>query len=53
MFLLETKLEAQFKELKKFSLGLDNCLGVDSVRRSGGIVLLWKKESNLTILNFL
>lgn len=56
VFLMETRLkDAEFQN-GKFNSGFDCCLVVDCVSggrdRGGGIALLWKEQTKLTILFF-
>lgn len=48
----KTKLEARVTVAKKFYLGYDRCLAVDSMDQSGGVALLWNKEIDLSIKIF-
>lgn len=36
----------------KFCLGLEMCLGVECEGRNGGLVMLWKEDVDITILNY-
>ena len=49
---METKMHNKRLEFLKTKLGMENMFVVDSVRRSGGLVLLWKEDFNLTIQNY-
>lgn len=51
-FLQETKLKARAMKNCKYRLGFMNSLAVDCNGRSGSIVLLWKKEVNLSVLSY-
>lgn len=52
VFLLETKITSvRFVYLKKV-LGFDGCFVVESMERSGGLVLLWRIEVEIEIVNY-
>jgi exonuclease III len=52
VFIMETKMHHHRLEFLKFKLGMDNLFGVDSVGKSGGLCLLWKKEVDVKIQNY-
>jgi hypothetical protein len=52
VFIMETKKYNQRLDFLKIKLGMDNMFVVDSVGRSGGLVLLWKEDVNLNIQNY-
>ena len=52
VFLREAKLHNNKMVRIKQKLGYNNMLVVDSVGRSGGLVLFWKHEMGLEILNY-
>ncbi|KAG2706415.1 hypothetical protein I3760_05G103200 [Carya illinoinensis] len=51
-FWQKMKIKARQVEFCKFKFGFSNCFGVDCVGRSGGLVLFWKDELNLSIINY-
>jgi hypothetical protein len=52
VFLMETKLMNKKSDYLRIKLGFDCIFVVDCVGRSGGLMLLWKNEANLTIQNY-
>ena len=53
IFLMETKLVvAEFDSIKE-GLNISPGLVVSSIRRSGGLALLWKKELSVLVQSFL
>ncbi|GLT72801.1 hypothetical protein SLA2020_447050 [Shorea laevis] len=52
LFLMETKLRRTEMASLRVKLGFDSLFVVDSVRRSGGLAMLWKEEVNLEIQNY-
>lgn len=52
MFLIETKLSVKKMEIVKRRLGFYGCLVVDSVGRSGGLVLLCKEDCTIQIMSY-
>ena len=45
VFLLETKMSAHKAKNLRFSLGFENAIGVESEGLSGGLLLLWRKDT--------
>lgn len=52
VFIMETKSVACSMECLKFSLGFSGVLTVDCAGRSGGLVLFWKGDMDLTLLSY-
>jgi exonuclease III len=52
VFLMETKMQNKKCDFIRIKLGFDYMFGVDSLGRSGGLLLLWKKNFNVTIQNY-
>ena len=52
VFISETKLCGRRASLVKGRLGFDGGLYVDSAGRSGGLILLWKKEWNVVVKGY-
>jgi exonuclease III len=52
VFLMETKLQAKRLEYIRVRMGFDSAFVVDSVGRSGGLVLLWKGDIFVEIQNY-
>ncbi|XP_042980139.1 uncharacterized protein LOC122310310 [Carya illinoinensis] len=52
VFLIETKLMAKNFEGIKRRMAWDGCFVVEAIGRSGGLVLLWKDEEEVDIVNF-
>jgi exonuclease III len=52
VFLMETKMQNKKCEFIRIKLGFDYMFGVDSVGRSGGLLLLWKNNFNVVIQNY-
>jgi exonuclease III len=48
VFLMETKMQNKKCDFIRIKLGFDYMFGVDSVGRSGGLLLLWKIDCNIT-----
>lgn len=48
VFLYETISTSQVMDSARHSIGFDNCLAVNRVGRSGGIVVLWMNTVNCT-----
>lgn len=49
LFLMETKIEVKGMEQVRVKLGLKNVFMVPSLRRSGGLAMLWKQDTKLEI----
>jgi hypothetical protein len=49
LFLMETKIEVKGMEQVRVKLGLKNVFVVPSLRRSGGLAMLWKQDTKLEI----
>jgi hypothetical protein len=49
---METKMQNKKCDFIRIKLGFDYMFGVDSVGRSGGLLLLWKIDCNITIQNY-
>lgn len=49
VFLSETRCSRSYFSSLSFHLGFDGLFVVDACGRSGGLCLLWKKESNVAI----
>ncbi|KAF5464528.1 hypothetical protein F2P56_014601 [Juglans regia] len=52
LFLQETRLSTREMESCKYKLGFQNCLGISSQGRKGGIALLWDAEIDLSVINY-
>jgi hypothetical protein len=52
VFLMETKMSNKRVDFLKRKLGFENLFEVDSVGRSGGLVLLWKNDIQVDIQNY-
>lgn len=52
IFLMETKKNSHDMERIRLRLGMDSCLSIDAIGRSGGLALLWKSDINLTIKSY-
>jgi hypothetical protein len=52
VFLMETKMSNKRVDFLKRKLGFENLFEVDSVGRSGGLVLLWKNDIRVDIQNY-
>jgi hypothetical protein len=52
VFLMETKMQNKNCDVIRIKLNFDYMFGVDSVGRSGGLLLLWKNTFNVTIQNY-
>jgi exonuclease III len=52
VFLMETKMQNKKCDFIRIKLGFDYMFGVDSVGRSGGLLLLWKNDYNVAIQNY-
>ena len=52
VFLLETKLSGRRAKFLFRSMGYDGGFHVDSVGRSGGLIMFWKSEWQVSILNY-
>lgn len=52
VFLSETRLVDVWENSVKYKVGFENCLVMDNVGRSGGLMLLWKDSWDVTILSY-
>ena len=52
LFLMETKLDVREMELLRVKLRFKYCFAVPSLRRSGGLAVLWNDPAQITIRNF-
>jgi hypothetical protein len=52
VFLMETKLRRNKMEAIKTRLSFEGLFAVDCHGRSGGLALLWKKDTHVTIQNY-
>lgn len=52
VFLQEIKVYASYFDTRKFSFGFTHCLAVDRFRLDEGLVLLWKQEIELEIIQY-
>lgn len=52
MFLIETKVKYEKLQRLQCSIGYDGLFHVDPVGRSGGLVMLWKDDREVQIVNF-
>jgi hypothetical protein len=52
VFLLETKMSDIRSQDLKWRFGFDRAFGVKSVGASGGLVLFWNNESDVTLKSF-
>lgn len=50
IFLQETKVTNSYFYSQNFKFGFYDCLVVDCVGQSGGLVLLWKREIDLEVI---
>lgn len=52
VFLIETKVKFEKLQRLRCSIGFDGVFHVDLVGRSGGLVMLWKDDREVQIVNF-
>lgn len=52
LFISESKISCQLGLCWKSLLGFSGCLGVDSVGRSGGLLLFWNNEINVCLRSY-
>lgn len=52
VFLSETHLQGSRAQNFRYYVGFPNCFAVDSVGRSGGLLLLWKEEWDVSIRSY-
>lgn len=52
VFLIEIKLNSSRLAYLKNKLGFEGCFVVDSMGRSEGLMLLWKNEMEIEIINY-
>jgi hypothetical protein len=52
VFIMETKLHDKNLDFLRIKLGMQNMFIVDSVGKSGGLILLWQDNFNVEIQNF-
>lgn len=51
VFLIETKLKSRRVNFLKNKLGFEGCFVMDYVGRSGELMLMWRKELEIEIIN--
>lgn len=49
---METKASCILLEFVRIKLGFHCCFTVNLIRRSGGLVMLWKEDISLEVVNF-
>lgn len=52
IFLMETKCGVQALNSVKFKLGFENVFVVNSLRRKGGLAMLWKLYNRVEVIHF-
>lgn len=52
LFLLETKLSMRKLKTVKIHLGMHDCIRVDNEGRGGGLVLTWRDNIEIQLINF-
>lgn len=52
MFVMETKCGSKKLEYLKHKIGYPNMFCVNSIGRKEGLVMLWKVEENIEVINY-